>query len=630
MGTKKKFSILLSIFVLTTVVYLAHLYVNKHEWQVLQDFQQQLTENNEVKAPSEELQLLYRTETDTFNLGAYKETELTSYKVHIFDTSFIINRKENIVTPRVEFNQLTQFHLNDTFFVSSPNLQIEPLEHKTYLLDNEITGYHYYIPEKYFKEGENHVKCTVWVKQSMNENFTNYKIESLNSGISKLINIERKIISYASRLIDYFFNNVTADLPHITIDKNIRKFKINEKKKCRLNVTHDDKEQILLAKLKERGFSSRRHPYRSYSVDIYDSTKNRLNTNLLNLPEDSEWVFYSAYLDKSLIRNALAYSLFAKTGMYCSRFKYFHMFTACQYNGLYVLLEKQKLGEHRIVNVSGNDILFELGRLDEKKKNWLIYTADSSKWYNFNVRCPKEDMLNEEDYLMLKEKLTMLNREFEQQPLNHVKIDSLLDIRSFLLSFLFNEFAKNPDNFRFSTNFSYNPTSDSASFVLPSIWDFDLGFGNCLEREKLEYRLNCHRGWTFSSIDNDVHSRLPWIQYMLEDEYYSEKIKSLWVELRQNYFHKDTIFNTIDNLYNIVSSSANIHYSSTRLYERGITPTPFSGYSLENEHKYLKNWIDKRLYWLDKNFAQEGPVTVVSKNEARECNESSKVTHSIQ
>jgi len=110
------------------------------------------------------------------------------------------------------------------------------------------------------------------------------------------------------------------------------------------------------ASVKVRGYTSRRYPKHSFTVELRDAFEDSVHAPLLGLPKDSDWVLYAPYPDKSLVRDALAYELSNELGRYASRTRFVEVFvnettnrlSRAHYAGIYVLEEKVKRGEHRV------------------------------------------------------------------------------------------------------------------------------------------------------------------------------------------------------------------------------------------------------------------------------------------
>ena len=97
-----------------------------------------------------------------------------------------------------------------------------------------------------------------------------------------------------------------------------------------------------------RGASSQQYPKKQYGFETWDSSGEEIDVSLLGLPEESDWILYAPYADKSLMRNVLAYSLSNKIGRYASRSRFCELILNGEYMGVFVLFEKIKRDKHRV------------------------------------------------------------------------------------------------------------------------------------------------------------------------------------------------------------------------------------------------------------------------------------------
>jgi hypothetical protein len=73
-----------------------------------------------------------------------------------------------------------------------------------------------------------------------------------------------------------------------------------------------------------------------------------MNVSLLGMPEESDWVLYAPYSDKSLLRNVLAYQIARSMGRYATRTRFCEVVLNGEYWGVYVLEEKIKRDKNRV------------------------------------------------------------------------------------------------------------------------------------------------------------------------------------------------------------------------------------------------------------------------------------------
>ena len=108
--------------------------------------------------------------------------------------------------------------------------------------------------------------------------------------------------------------------------------------------------------LKPRGYTSRRYPKRSLTVETMDAEGDEVDVPLLGMPAERDWVLYAPYIDKTMLRDVLAYELSNKTGHYASRTRFVEVFinestnqlARAHYAGVYVLEEKVKVSPQRV------------------------------------------------------------------------------------------------------------------------------------------------------------------------------------------------------------------------------------------------------------------------------------------
>ena len=67
-------------------------------------------------------------------------------------------------------------------------------------------------------------------------------------------------------------------------------------------------------------------PKPGYSVEVRDDKGEGMDVSMFGLPPADDWVLHGPYVDKSMLRNALAYWLFRQAGRYAPRTKHFDLY----------------------------------------------------------------------------------------------------------------------------------------------------------------------------------------------------------------------------------------------------------------------------------------------------------------
>lgn len=70
-----------------------------------------------------------------------------------------------------------------------------------------------------------------------------------------------------------------------------------------------------------RGSSSQMFPKKSFGLETRDSLRNGLDTSLLGMPAESDWILNANFTDKSFMRNVLSYEMAGWMG-HCLRHRY--------------------------------------------------------------------------------------------------------------------------------------------------------------------------------------------------------------------------------------------------------------------------------------------------------------------
>ena len=85
------------------------------------------------------------------------------------------------------------------------------------------------------------------------------------------------------------------------------------------NVADSAKGTLYDIGIKVRGQSSALFPKPGYGVEVRDEKGEGMDVSLFGLPPGDDWVFHGPYVDKSMMRNALAHWLFRQAGHYSPR-----------------------------------------------------------------------------------------------------------------------------------------------------------------------------------------------------------------------------------------------------------------------------------------------------------------------
>ena len=248
--------------------------------------------------------------------------------------------------------------------------------------------------------------------------------------------------------------------------------------------------------IERRGATSQTvFPKTGYGFELRTDADADTSVALLGMPAEEDWVLNGPYSDKSLLRNALAYSLAAELMPYAPRTRYVDLVLDGDYRGVYLLTEKIKRDRNRVDisklkatdlagdSLTGGYILkFDKGPGGSLGSDFQLPAANlaGARPSNYVYHYPRLRDIQPEQAAYIQDWFA----EFERR-LAGARFDDpvdgyapLVDLESFVDFFLVNELAKNVDGYRLSTYFYKDRDDVDGRLHMGPVWDFNLAFGN--------------------------------------------------------------------------------------------------------------------------------------------------------
>ncbi|HCE56805.1 MAG TPA: hypothetical protein DER09_03155, partial [Prolixibacteraceae bacterium] len=241
-----------------------------------------------------------------------------------------------------------------------------------------------------------------------------------------------------------------------------------------------------------RGNTSQMFPKKSFNVETRLSDGSNNNVSLLGLPAENDWVLHGPYSDKSLMRNALAYSI--GNGMsdrWHPRTKYAEVMINGEYRGVYLLVEKIKIDKNRVdiaklkpEDNSGDELtggyIISIDRDQEGSWNSPFMGRTGSVDVPFSYVDPSyEDLTPQQRYYIrshiIEFEYALHGQDFKDPGLGY---RAYIDVESFIDYFIITELSRNLDGYRVSVYFHKDKDSKGGKLVMSPFWDFNICFGN--------------------------------------------------------------------------------------------------------------------------------------------------------
>ena len=332
--------------------------------------------------------------------------------------------------------------------------------------------------------------------------------------------------------------------------------------------------------IKVRGQSSAKFPKPGYSIEVRDEKGEGMDVSLFGLPPADDWVLHGPYVDKSMMRNALAHWLFRQAGHYSPRTRHFDLYINGVYRGVYVLIEKIKRGKYRVnvsklkeTDISGDDVTggyiwaFDktgtntggMGMEDINKEGFS--TADG---LNVIMHYPKKENLQTEQQAYLKKYLEDLENLFKNGK-NGSGYENYVDMTSALDYVLHEEVTNNSDSYWCSFFLHKPKDSKGGKVTLGPAWDFNLAMSNGGGMGS-----TTTDGWQIENPQKQGQGGMMmmggglkapnWLIGMWKDSHYQSELKKRWAELRSGVWHTKTMDAYLDSMKVYITKAADRNF----------------------------------------------------------------------
>lgn len=356
---------------------------------------------------------------------------------------------------------------------------------------------------------------------------------------------------------------------------------------------------------------------KGYSVETRDAFGEDETVNLLGMPKESDWVLHGPYGDKSLMRNALMYSLADQITPYAPRVQMVEVMVNDDYRGVYLFTEKIKRDDSRvdIANLKSDDIdgdeltggyILKFDKSDDDEIGWnSSISAPGVDAPAFVHVDPDADDITIEQSTYIKNWMdnfeALLNSdEYTNEETGYRK---KINTESFIDFMLLNEMSRNVDGYRLSTYMYKDKDSNDDELHMGPVWDYNLAFGNA------DY---CNgsdiEGWAYDFNDvcpDDLYSVHFWWKRLLTDPTFQDDLKEKWMKLRNGKFSNANITELIDGFEAQLQEPAVRNFEKFPILGEYVWPNEFVGDTYLSEVDYLRQWLSDRLQWMDQAFGIE-------------------------
>lgn len=345
--------------------------------------------------------------------------------------------------------------------------------------------------------------------------------------------------------------------------------------------------------IRGRGNSSWKLEKKPYKIKFESGVR------LFGLQKAKKWVLIANHVDRSLIRNRLAYSIAGVLDNFAFVPSAYivDVFVNGEYAGVYQISEQVEINDGRVPGEEDSteidtDYLLEIG--GEKTKTSFGYANFSHELFKYvQIKAPDEDVLSKKQYKYISSYI----KSVEDAIIEGGDYEALLDVDSLVDWFLLYEFAYNADGIFRRSDFLLKEKGGKLIFCTP--WDFDYAFGNfMLDSESFSEWISLGTPLT-DKYDKYIADNI--MKYLLRDETFIARVKARWAEVGGSMLK--TGLETVDDAEKNVSPSAAENFKRWDILGKKL--------SLENDKtaaidtyagqlEYLRAYMKNRFEWMDR------------------------------
>lgn len=368
-----------------------------------------------------------------------------------------------------------------------------------------------------------------------------------------------------------------------------------------------------------RGSSSQSlSPKKSFGVELWDVNGNAIDSSLVGMPKESDWILSANYADKSLLNNTLPYHLAAGMGWYAARHQHVELVINGEYQGVYVLMEKIKRDNNRVdiaklqaTDIAGDELTGGyIIKVDKSTgsggQGWTSTfapdTAPGGQTIYFQYDYPSDITIVPQQAAYIQAYVDSFETALAGPNFADTSIGypHFIDVNSFIDYFLLNEMSKNVDGYRLSTYLHKDKNSNGGKLKIGPVWDYDIGWGNA------DYcNATVISGWAYdfaNSCPNDYWQIPFWWDRLMQDPAFRDKVRCRWEELSQTILSVNYLHSYCDSMEIYLNESQQRNFTVWPILGIYVWPNP-APYPVNyaGEIDELKNWISMRWNWMDAN-----------------------------
>ena len=360
------------------------------------------------------------------------------------------------------------------------------------------------------------------------------------------------------------------------------------------------------AGIRLRGNASMKFPKKPYRIKF--DNKHKVLGGVANA---KNWVLVNNYGDKTLMRNMVAFHVSEIFEMpytpYCQPVD---VLVNGEYKGCYQLCDKIEVKKGRVnidemkeTDIEGDKLtggyLWEIDGYASQEDD-PFYTPHNMP---ITIDSPKDDEIVPEQRAYFEEYFSTLENNVYEASESNDSWREYIDYSTFARYFLINQVCANPD--AFWQCYMYKKRNDMKAYTGP-VWDFDLGFDN----DKRQYPM-CERP---DFIWGGASNTSAFTKHVVQaDQSTTEEMLAHWDLARNSGIDEQHLCAFVDSVAQVINGSQELNFKRWPILDQLIHQNPVALGSYEAEVNRLKEFIGKRIEWVDNKLGYTPTPTAIEK-----------------
>ena len=364
--------------------------------------------------------------------------------------------------------------------------------------------------------------------------------------------------------------------------------------------------------IENRGNASARiSDKKPFSIEIRNEDGSNNSVEILGLPKENDFILNAGYMDKTLMRDPMAYYMYRSMGRWAPRTRYVELILNGSYLGVYILEEKIKPDKNRLdiakmdsSDISGEELtggyIWCTNRRwgDEEHNDLLFDSLETDGNFRF-LKYPKPSDVVPEQYAYIRQ----LEQEFcdvmksPNYNVPNLGYDKYIELSSFMDEIIIQEITSNSDAYGYSGFFHKDR---GGKICAGPEWDFDQALCNS------SYNDGARTDQWIILKPNEAPP--PFWNKLFSDPEIQTQLKTKWNEYRKDALSTERIMAFIDSVTAYLNEAQEHNFTKWPILGVPIwrsLPGAEERDTYQKEVDYMKAWLIKHLEWMDNQLYQE-------------------------